>query len=384
VKDKQRRLLRKTRLKAKISATQAASLAFVEPRTWRAWESGETGEDKGAARSPSTAALWSFFARSGIKMPDFNAKVTRKPSGIAFAIASYKGGVGKTPITLNVAACLVEQGHRVAIVTDDLVYRSAHEEGLRPAAGSLVSHIDFYDELDLITFPADVRQRRAEMRLRLATLQPHEEPFFRTQHRDELEALERKRRATEKLGELIARYDYVLIDMYRPTELIRRFASLIAIVMDTNCSMSVRSAEKFAGDLRAVNCRQTTPGYFGLLTNCEAGDTSRGLEAFLADHFELDDSMVEKLLEEKHSACRRRELARAKIDALDFPKLRTELSRAYDVAIEMYELDADNPRTCDYYDSLMDFAPSSQAAREIRQLTDELVNWRLKPSTLPF
>jgi chromosome partitioning protein len=94
--------------------------------------------------------------------------------------------------------------------------------------------------------------------------------------------------------------------------------------------------------------------------------------------------MVEKLLEEKHSACRRRELARAKIDALDFPKLRTELSRAYDVAIEMYELDADNPRTCDYYDSLMDFAPSSQAAREIRQLTDELVNWRLKPSTLPF
>lgn len=384
MKDKQRRLLRKTRLKAKMSATQAASLAFVEPRTWRAWEAGETGEDKGGARSPSTAALWSFFARSGIKMPDFNAKVTSKPRGLAFAIASHKGGVGKTPITLNVAACLVEQGHRVAIVTDDLVYRSAHEEGLRPAAGSLVSQVDFYDELDLITFPAEVRKRRAEMRMQLALLQPHDKPSFHALHREELEGLERKRHATEKLGELIARYDYVLIDMYRPTELIRRFASLIAIVVDTNCSMSVRSAEKFASALRAVNCRQTTPSYFGLLTNCEAGDPSRGLEAFMADHFEMDDSMVEKLLEEKHSACRRRERARERIDALDFPKLRTELSRAYDVATEMYELDADNPRACDYYDSLMDFASSSQAAREIRQLTEELVNWRLKPSALPF
>lgn len=84
------------------------------------------------------------------------------------------------------------------------------------------------------------------------------------------------------------------------------------------------------------------------------------------------------------ASCRRRERAREKIDALDFPKLRTELSRAYDVATEMYELDADNPRACDYYDSLMDFAPTSQAAREVRQLTEELVNWRLKPSALPF
>lgn len=52
-----------------------------------------------------------------------------------------------------------------------------------------------------------------------------------------------------------------------------------------------------------------------------------------------------------------------RIDALDFPEFRTELSRAYDVAIGMYELDADNPRTCDYYDFLMDFAPSPQATR---------------------
>lgn len=384
MKDKQRRLLRKTRLKAKMSATQAASLAFVEPRTWRAWEAGETGEDKGDARSPSTAALWSFFARSGIKMPDFNAKVTSKPRGLAFAIASYKGGVGKTPITLNAAACLVEQGHRVAIVTDDLMYRSAQGDGLKPAAGSLVSKIDFYDELDLITFPAKVKQRRAEIRLQLSALAPHEILFFRTLHREELDALERKRLAREKLSELIARYDYVLIDLYRATELIRRFARLIAIVVDTNCSMSVHSAEQFACALREVKCRQTTPSYFGLLTNCEPGDTCRGLEAFVADHFELDDSLAEKLLEEKHSSYRRRERAREKIEALNFPKLRTELSRAYDVTTEMYELAPDNPRTCDYYDSLMDFAPSPQAAREIRQLTEELVNWRLKPSALPL
>jgi chromosome partitioning protein len=173
----------KARLKAKISVSLAAKLAFVEPRTWRQWE---VDEDSGNARSPSPAALWSFITRSGITIPVLDPRKRKSPLGIAFTIASSKGGVGKTPITLNVAACLVEQGFQVAIVTDDLMYRLAVEDAETPKPNSLVSKIDFYDELDLIVFPREAKQRCKELRRRLATLPPHQEQLFQFTHEQEL------------------------------------------------------------------------------------------------------------------------------------------------------------------------------------------------------
>lgn len=65
------------------------------------------------------------------------------------------------------------------------------------------------------------------------------------------------------------------------------------------------------------------------------------------------------------------------IEKLDFPQLCTELTGAYRIATEMYELDPQGPQECDYFDSLMDFAPKSHAAREIRRLTEELINRRI-------
>lgn len=163
--NKQRKLLKRVRENGHISINLAANWAHVEQRTWRSWEAGD---DKETARSPSPAALWSFFARSGLEVQTLEEETVRKPRGLAFSIASSKGGVGKTPITLNVAACLIELGFRVAIVTDDLVFRCAYEDEEQPKPGSLISKIDFYDELDLITFPAAVKQRRRVIREQLA------------------------------------------------------------------------------------------------------------------------------------------------------------------------------------------------------------------------
>lgn len=372
--NKQRKLLKKVRENGHISINLAANWAHVEQRTWRSWE---TGDDKDTARSPSPAALWSFFARSGLEVQNLEESTVRKPRGLAFSIASSKGGVGKTPITLNVAACLIELGFRVAIVTDDLVYRCASEDKEQPKPGSLVSKIDFYDELDLITFPAAVKHRRREMREQLASLPPHEEAIFRAHHAEAFEALERKQRATEKLKELIARYDYVLIDMNRATELIRRFSNLVAIIIDTNCWMSVRSAKKFASALRQIKCRETTPSYFGLLTHCDVGGVSKELEEFIGDHLTLDTAQSERLDAARYARCRVREHVLEQIEALDFPHLRTELTSAYNIAADMYEQNSSDPQECGYFDSLLDFAPRSHAAREIRRLTDELINWRL-------
>ncbi|MCY1400543.1 AAA domain protein [compost metagenome] len=357
-----------------MSVTLAAKMAHVEPRTWRSWE---IAEDKDTARTPSPAALWSFFARSGIEMPEISLLDERRPRGLAFSIASSKGGVGKTPITLDIAACLVEKGFQVAVVTDDLVYRFAQEDGQQPVPGSLVSQIDFYDELDLITFPADVKQRRKAMRERQPNSSLDEEVFVRAQHTEELKALDRKQRATEKLSELIARYDYVLIDVNGAIELIRRFANLVAIVVNTRCLMSVRAAGRFAAELREIKCRETTPSYFGLLTNCEMGGVSSELEEFIADHVEMDEAESDRLLMKKHRIYQVREQLMEKIQSLDFPLLHTELTGAHSVAMEMYEMNPVSPQECDYFDSLLDYAPKSHAAREIRRLTDELINWRL-------
>lgn len=195
--NKQRRRLKKARLKAQMSATLAAKMALVDPRTWRQWEEDQ---DHDNARSPSPAALWSFTARSGITIPGVDPMDRRSPRGVAFSIASSKGGVGKTPITLNVAACLVEQGFQVAIVTNDLMYRVAIDDAETPTPGSLVSRIDFYDELDLIIFPTEVRERRRELRQRLATLPPHEERFFQFIHGEEIKALGKLRTSCPSSG----------------------------------------------------------------------------------------------------------------------------------------------------------------------------------------
>ncbi|MPQ84157.1 ParA family protein [Pseudomonas sp. MAFF 730085] len=113
--DKQRKQLRKLRKKANISVKHAALWAHVEPRTWRSWE---TSNVKESTRSPSPAALWSFFARAGLEMPkELKPLVAPAPLGRALSISSYKGGVGKSPLTVNVAACLVNLSYRVAIVT---------------------------------------------------------------------------------------------------------------------------------------------------------------------------------------------------------------------------------------------------------------------------
>lgn len=190
--------IQKIRSKAGMSVTRAANFALVDPRTWRCWE---TEEDNETARSPKAAALWSFFARSGL--PEPVTQMEHSPRGQVLSIASAKGGVGKTPITINVAASMVEKGFKVAIVTHDLVYRFAHDDGQQPVPGTLVSKIDFYDELDLITFTDAVKHRRNDTRQHLASLPPHEQELYRAHHAVELRALERKQHATEKLSELI-------------------------------------------------------------------------------------------------------------------------------------------------------------------------------------
>lgn len=372
-----RKQVKELREAADVSVNLAAMWANVAERTWRSWE---TESDNVTARSPSPAALWSFLARSGIGMRKLARGNDVKPRGLALAIACYKGGVGKTSITVNLAVTLAEMGFRVAIVTNDFNHRYACEEGEQPAPGSWVSRVGFFDERDLITFPSAVKQRRKRIRDHLAALPPNEQARYRLVHADDLEVLERKRRATEKLSELIARHDYVLLDVNAELELVRRFANLVAVVVDTNCSMAVRSARKFVTALQNIQCRETKPSYFGLLTNCDVGGVSTELEEFVGDFVKLSDKQYQDIIDSKYSTCRRRERVLELVDSLEFPPLHTELSGAYRIAIEMLEESPPPGKQYGCFSAFVDFAPRSHAAREMRRLADELVHCRL-PST---
>lgn len=370
-----RKQVKELREAADVSVNLAAMWANVAERTWRAWE---TESSNVTARSPSPAALWSFLARSGIDMRKLGRGNDVKPRGLAMSIACYKGGVGKTSITVNLAATLAEMGLRVAVVTNDYSHRYAREEGEQPAPDSWVGRVGFFDERDLITFPSAVKQRRKQIRDHLAALPPDAQAKYRLVHADDLEGLERKQRATEKLSQLIARHDYVLLDVNAELELVRRFADLVAVVVDTNCWMAVRSAGKFVSALQKIKCRETKPSYFGLLTNCDVGGVSRELEEFVGDFVSLSDEQYQDILESKYSICRRRERVLEMVDSLAFPPLHTELSGAYRIAIEMLEESPPPGQEYGYFSAFVDFAPRSHAAREMRRLADELVHWRLR------
>jgi chromosome partitioning protein len=360
---------------AGVSVNLAAMWANVAERTWRSWE---TDSGNVTSRLPSPAALWSFLARSGINLRKLGLEIDVKPRGLALAIACYKGGVGKTSITVNLAVALAELGFRVAVVTNDYNHRYACEDGEQPAPYSWASRVGFFDERDLITFPSAVKQRRKRIRDQLASLPPNEQAKYQFVHADEFEALERKHRATEKLSELIARHDYVLLDVNAELELVRRFANLVAVIVDTNCSMAVRSAGRFVSALQNIKCRETTPSYFGLLTNCDVGGVSSELEEFVGDFVKLSDEQYQDIIDSKYSTCRRRERVLELVDSLEFPPLHTELTGAYRIAIEMLE-DAHPPgQEYGYFSAFVDFAPRSHAAREMRRLADELIHWRLR------
>jgi len=63
------------------------------------------------------------------------------PLGRTLSISSYKGGVGKSPITVNVAARLVERNFKLAVVTDDGIFRGMRDEGRTPPPENSVRYL---------------------------------------------------------------------------------------------------------------------------------------------------------------------------------------------------------------------------------------------------
>lgn len=127
--------LMSSRIEHSMSRYRAAECAGVSERTWRSYEQGQ--------RRPRRSVVQNFYDRSGIPMPSDTARLLRvTQTARVISITSLKGGVGKSPITIDVAACLVERGNRVAVITHDCCYEDGVSNGARPLTGSLAERID--------------------------------------------------------------------------------------------------------------------------------------------------------------------------------------------------------------------------------------------------
>jgi chromosome partitioning protein len=141
--------LKALRLSRGISIKDAADSVGRDYRTWQGYEASSDSE-------------------SNIKIkPEVLAKFFRShkifwPSAKVISITAYKGGVGKTPITVAVAAAFAIKGFRVAVVTNDPVFRS-HSESENEhvkASGKLAGLVDFYDEADIVMYQGEARSIR--------------------------------------------------------------------------------------------------------------------------------------------------------------------------------------------------------------------------------
>lgn len=134
--------LMNSRIEHSMSRFRAANCAGVSERTWRSYEQGQ--------RSPRNSVVRNFYDRSGISMPPNIAQLLRVArTARVLSITSLKGGVGKSPITIDVAACLVERGSNVAVITHDCCFEDGVSNGARPKAGSLVAGVDFFGYADV-------------------------------------------------------------------------------------------------------------------------------------------------------------------------------------------------------------------------------------------
>lgn len=361
--------LMNSRIAHSMSRFRAAECAGVSERTWRSYEQGQ--------RTPSKSVVRNFYDRSGIPMTADTAKMLRASHAArVLSITSLKGGVGKSPITVDVAACLVERGNRVAVITHDCCYEDGISDGVRPRAGSLTANVDFFGYPDVFFSLAE----RETFAKRLRHVVDHGSPMDRSGLEFEtggtLGSMVERIGSSKMFKDMRADYDYVLLDLNLKVDLIRAHSDLVAIIIDSSCLQSVDSAQRLNLRLQKSKGGRRTPSCFGLVTRNDVGGRSRELEEYFGD-LDLPPDTAEELEAARLASSNFRERILSDITALPLTRLMTHLTNAHEIVIDKYNHEQPFLEGYSYFDSVLDIASSSHAADEIRRLTNELVGLRL-------
>lgn len=152
----------------RLTCAQAAISIDVTARAWRSYE---TSVDCKSHRTIPERSLRVFCERHGVPYPPTSNDGRLLSVGCKIiSITAYKGGVGKSPITVDVATELARRGSQVAIITGDVVYRCSMDDELREHRRLKIqnSPVTYFDESDVILYHAELHDLERKLEEDLA------------------------------------------------------------------------------------------------------------------------------------------------------------------------------------------------------------------------
>ena len=361
--------LKSLRRSLKLTCEQAAISIDVKARAWRSYE---TSTDCKSHRTIPERSLRVFCERHGVPYPPTSNDGRLLSVGCkVISITAYKGGVGKSPITVDVATELARRGSRVAIITGDVVYRCSMGDEMREHRRLKIqnSPVTYFDESDVILYPAELRDLERKLEEDLAGTSLIDPREIRFCYGYQIERINRKKVARQALSALVKEFDYILLDLNRDLYLTFLLSNVIALVLDNRCLSSIWSAEQYCEDIMALNGGCPVSCLYALVTNhAPCGDGTEYLE------YIDDDADAEQVRREVIESYEHQSEVYLEARKLRVPMLRTFMTKAHSMEIARYNSTRGFWDGYCYFDSVVDFAPDSLARDEIRRLTDELID----------
>ncbi|RZO10690.1 hypothetical protein EKG40_03745 [Pseudomonas moorei] len=339
IKPSELKALRKSK---KLTVRSAAKSINRDPRTWSDYESEKR-------------------SISNIPMDNFNnfLRVHKIfwPYAKVISITAFKGGIGKSPITIAMAAAFVEKGFKVAVVTNDGVYRgysNQEVEGVK-SSGKSCALVDFYDEVDVIMYAGEKNKHEIEK----GTRGPNNTVFL-----GDLEEVARKKSAHVEFDELKNIYDVIFLDINRDLAQTLIKSDLVALLVDAACPFAYPSTKKYCQAMRKLNDGAMDSVYM-LLTNLSPVPRLRGaVHKETKSVSELYDTL---LWRSEFGASNYKKLME-----LGVPYLNSRFSSDHEYYIERYDDSQILDQSFCYFDTVIDIAPDSLAAVEVREVASEL------------
>ncbi|HEX8595695.1 MAG TPA: AAA family ATPase [Pseudomonas sp.] len=359
--------LKELRKACGLTVGKAALSVHVHERTWRTYE---TDVDNASHIRIPQGRLMAFCERHELPYPPVGPDGQIMATGCkVLSITTYKGGVGKSPITVAVAGVLASAGRRVAIVSNDRVFNLQGKEDswISARLEGRARSVDFIGEDDVLMYPGEVEHiEQAIQEYEHALHDPDWitiNPLPDRAH----EKLLTKRVAPQTFEDLRTSYDYIFLDLNRDLEKVRLLSDLVVIVMDNSCIASVWSAGYFYDDLVKPQLNRSAPRMCGLVTNHAPSTAFSDFEEYIEDSEKLEEarSVVMSIHEQQADVLQA-------IRDLRLPLLRTFMTRAHLMEIQMHNRSRSFGESFCFFNSLVEIAPQSVASDEIRRLTEEL------------
>jgi chromosome partitioning protein len=352
-----------------LTAEQAAATIGVKERTWQSYE---TSLGQPSHRTIKMSSLQLFCERRGVPYPPVSNDGRLLVNGCkVISITTLKGGVGKSPITVNVATELAARGKRVAIISNDIVYKCFVEEEAKLYGGfdAKARIVHYFSAEDVLLYSAEVHDLEYELSEKLSEVSTKYPEDAESMYGYLKAEIEKKRSAPHTMVGMTADYDYVLLDINKDVYKTLLLSNIIIVILDSDCVMSIWAAENFHEEVIRLNGGEPVPNMYSLLTNyAPGGDGSEYLE------YDDDDKAAANARKEVIEAYQLQSMVYASAKELKIPMLRTFLTKAHAVETEKYNRGRGFWDKYGYFDSLIEIAPDSIASDEVRRLTDELID----------